>query len=302
MSTPDLALQLGGPYETLLEAARWAESHDLDAFAVPDHYLGRAADPSAPAFDHLVHLAGLARETESIGLVVLVSPITFRHPAVLAKMGVTLDEMSGGRFTLGLGAGWMTEEHRLFGLPFPATGTRFDMLEEAFGYLRAHLSGSGFSGRHYHLEAFDAAPRPTTLRLAIGGTGPLRTPTLAGRFCDEYNVYAQPLDAMRERIERARASAAAEGRDPEAVLISAAAPVVAAASAEGLRRIRGRAAEILGVGLDEMDELLTRRGIPHGPGARETLAAMAEIGVQRFYVQALVDDPEGLDDLFAALR
>ena len=135
----DLALQARGDYETLLEAARFCEQRGLAALALPDHYLASRSDPSEPAYDALAQLAGLARETSTLELSTLVSPITFRHPSVTLKTAATIDEMSDGRFTLGLGTGWFAEEHELFGIPFP--DQRFDMLEDALAYTRAGLEG-----------------------------------------------------------------------------------------------------------------------------------------------------------------
>ncbi|HEU4487952.1 MAG TPA: LLM class flavin-dependent oxidoreductase, partial [Actinomycetota bacterium] len=144
----EIALQVRGRYSEVLIAARWAEKAGLVAFALPDHCLGSSHDHSAPAWDHFVQLAGLARDTETIELVDLVSPVTFRHPAVYAKMAVTASDMSKrngrSRFTLGLGAGWLVEEHTLFGIPFPARGPRFEMLEEQLAYLSALRKGQSF--------------------------------------------------------------------------------------------------------------------------------------------------------------
>ena len=101
--------QVGGTYEDLLEIARAAEQAGFDSIARSDHYL--AGEKSVPATDALTSIGGLARETESIKLTVLVTPLTFRHPGVIAKTATTLDEMSGGRFELGVGTGWMESEH-----------------------------------------------------------------------------------------------------------------------------------------------------------------------------------------------
>ena len=136
----DVGLQVSGGYDEALAAARWAEEEGFVAFALPDHYvggLGTDAAATGDAFDGLIQLAGLARDTSSIELSVLVSPITFRHPAVLAKSAVTIDHMSGGRFTLGVGTGWMEREHEIFGLDFPDRASRFEMMEEALAYLQA---------------------------------------------------------------------------------------------------------------------------------------------------------------------
>jgi len=114
----EYALQVSGPYPRLLEAASFAVDRGLVALALPDHYLMALDEEKAketPAPDAFIQFGGLARETEGIDLVMLVSPITFRHPAVLLKMAVTLDRMSDGRFTLGVGTGWMVREHEVFG-------------------------------------------------------------------------------------------------------------------------------------------------------------------------------------------
>ena len=146
----------------------------------------------------------------------LVSPITFRHPAVLAKQAVTIDHMSGGRFTLGLGTGWLDEEHRLFGIPYPPWPERWERLEESLGYLRAAFGKSppGFSGSHYHLDAKPIEPTPTgELRLLVGGFGPRRSPYLAGTYADEYNLaLLGPIDDLEARIDRAREAVAVADR------------------------------------------------------------------------------------------
>ena len=96
----DFGIQIRGDCAHVLRITKWVESQDVVAIALPDHYLERGSEPNKPPWDHLIHLAGLARET-SLELVCMVSPVTFRHPAVLYKMGVTIDEISDGRFTLG---------------------------------------------------------------------------------------------------------------------------------------------------------------------------------------------------------
>jgi alkanesulfonate monooxygenase SsuD/methylene tetrahydromethanopterin reductase-like flavin-dependent oxidoreductase (luciferase family) len=148
----DVALQLGGSYDDGLSAARWAEDLGLVAVALPDHYLGAFgydADATGDTFDAPTQLAGLARDTSTVQLAVLVTPITFRHPAVVVKTAVTIDHMSGGRIALGIGTGWLEREHEIFGLPFPARAERFRMMEDALAYTRAALapSGPGHEGR-----------------------------------------------------------------------------------------------------------------------------------------------------------
>ncbi|HZD23565.1 MAG TPA: LLM class flavin-dependent oxidoreductase, partial [Acidimicrobiia bacterium] len=167
-------IQIRGGWDYVHGMARWAEEReDIKAIALPDHYLGVSGNPDLPAWDHLTQIAALAAETSTIGLVSLVTPVTFRHPGSLYKMAVTIDEISGGRFTVGLGAGWLDEEFELFGLPYPDLATRMEMLEEAMAYLRAAISpgAHGFEGDHYRLAGFDPHPHPMNLRLAGGGAG-----------------------------------------------------------------------------------------------------------------------------------
>jgi alkanesulfonate monooxygenase SsuD/methylene tetrahydromethanopterin reductase-like flavin-dependent oxidoreductase (luciferase family) len=306
VTTVEFALQTSGTYDDVLTAARFSEERGLPAIALPDHYLMALDDEAAktaPAPDALTHLAGLARDTTGIGLVVLVSPITFRHPAVLAKTAITIDRMSGGRFTLGLGTGWMDREHEVFGLPYPPTGERFAMLEEALAYVGAALAAEprGFSGEHFTLEAFPLAPRPIgKVSLLVGGTGPVRTPYLAGTYADEFNVFPGPDLALR--IERALDAASSAGRDPDTLLLSSIGQVVGAGTEAALERRLDALATEAGMTRSAFDERLVRRGTPVGTyeRLREWFAATAELGITRFYLQGRFDPgatPELLDGL-----
>ncbi len=296
----DIALQVRGDYPTLLDTARYCEANGIVALALPDHYLASRTDPSEAAYDALAQLAGLARETSAIELSTLVSPVTFRHPAVTLKMAATIDEMSGGRFTLGLGTGWFVEEHDLFGLPFP--DGRFDLLEDALEYTRAGLEGRSHDGPHYRISAFEIRPRPTNLRIVVGGSGPRRTPELAGRYADEFNVYCGPIDEMTARIELAREVAQRAGRDPEALLISTAGVVVTGTNGPAYRSALDAASERFQRDPSELEQSMRDRGNPIGLDAAETIDAMAAIGVKRFYLQMFGTDPERREDMLEALR
>ena len=219
--------QVGGSYSELRDLAQWAEDQGLDAFARSDHFLNQ--DDSAPSTDALTTYGGLAEATTSIHLVVLVTPLTFRHPAVIAKTATTLDEMSGGRFALGVGTGWMQSEHDAFGLDLPPLAERFDRLGETLGYLNAAFtSNEGFAGRYYHLDPIDVLPRPTNLSIVVGGGGPKKTPTYAGQFADEYNLFVTDRPTLEERIGVMRSAAATAGRSADAITVSLAGPVVVA--------------------------------------------------------------------------
>ena len=159
-----------------------------------------------------------AAETSRIRFGPLVTPITFRHPTNLGRMAAQIDLLSGGRFVMGLGAGWNEGEHRAYGLPFPPTGERFDRLEETIGVLRA-LWGEGpasFAGKHYQLSEVDCLPKPAAGRppILIGGGGEKRTLRLVAEHADEWNVPAMPLDDYRAKCEVLERHCADVGRDP----------------------------------------------------------------------------------------
>lgn len=299
------ALQTSGDLDTLVDAADWAERRGLDCLAIPDHYVLSRSGDGPPAYDAFVLLGGLAASTASIELSLLVSPITFRHPAVIAKSALTVDAISGGRFTLGIGTGWLEIEHEVFGIPLPPMAERFERMEEALGYVRAHTRGESFEGRHYRLRAVEPRPAPTDgFRLVVGGKGSRRTPTLAGRFADEYNVYPAAPDELRSRIELARQAAEEAGRDPDALLISSSGSVLVGRDEADYRRRFAETAASAGLDEEELEEHFAFRSTPRGPApaVREQLAQMEALGVRRFYLQTSVADGfEGVTDTLEML-
>jgi F420-dependent oxidoreductase-like protein len=287
--------QAGGSYDELLEVARWAESLGFDVFARSDHYLNM--EESVEATDALVSLAGLARDTGRIQLATMVSPLTFRHPAVMAKSAATIDQMSGGRMALGVGTGWMQTEHDRFGIELPPMRERFSRLYETLAYLHACFgrADGGFTGRHYRVADMPVLPEPTgTLPLIVGGGGPKKTPTMAGRFADEYNMFSTTLDMLAARVAVMREAAEDAGRDADAILISMIGyPVVGEDEAEYRERLAERAA-VRDMPVDEYEALLESRNLPHGTADR-VRAHMAEIeaaGVGRFYLQVYAALPD----------
>ncbi|MGF1665241.1 MAG: LLM class flavin-dependent oxidoreductase [Acidimicrobiia bacterium] len=284
----EIAVQTMAGYDDTLRLARWCEGNGVAALAVADHYLGGPALDS-PALDQLVVLGGIARETTSLRLATLVSPLTFRHPAVHLKAAVTLDAMSGGRFSLGIGAGWMEEEHDAFGLELFPMGERFERLEETLGYLTAALSGTvgGFQGRHYRLAPFDPQPRPERMRLIVGGVGAKRTPDLAGRYADEFNLAAGEVP-WATRSRRALEVAEASGRT---LTLSAAFPPMIGSDDADYRRVVHEGAEARGTEPEALHQRIEAFGIPAGPPERflAGLAHLAAGGIERVYLQ-LGDD------------
>lgn len=277
--------QLGGSYDDLLFAARQAEEGGLAGFSRSDHYYW-TGQPGLPATDAFTTLGGLARETNRLRLCVLVSPITFRHPAVIAKAAASIDEMSGGRFDLGVGTGWMEAEHMAFGLPFPPRKERFSRLEESLQYLRAAFTGGAFEGRYYSFDA-DAQPRPTGLRIVVGGQGPTKTPALAGRFADEYNHFAISPEELAVKIDVMREAARAAGRNPDEITVSVMGPAMLAPDDGRLAELMRDAAAFRNISVSELEERWNTAGVPRGTPERaaEAFAAFSAVGVTKYYLQ-----------------
>ena len=294
----DYALQAAGPYHRLLDAAAFAKERGLVALALPDHYLMALSDEEArttPAPDAFIQLGGLARDTTDIELVMLVSPITFRHPAVLAKMAVTLDRMSNGRFTLGIGTGWMDREHEVFGFDYPDMNERFARLEEALAYVTAAFDPEtpGYTGEYYQLEPFPLAPAPLDkIPILVGGTGAHKTPRLAGMYADEFNVYPGP--DLADRIERFHAAAIDAGRDPDDILLSSSGQIVAAETEAEFEDLMNSNASEAGISREELDGHYEKRQTPRGTyeQVRETLESFSDLGIERFYVQGVFTQPD----------
>ena len=296
--TMEYALQAAGPYRRLLDAAEFAKDRGLVALALPDHYLMALSDEEArttPAPDAFIQLGGLARDTADIDLVMLVSPITFRHPGVLAKMAVTLDRMSKGRFTLGIGTGWMDREHEVFGFDYPNISERFARLEEALAYVTAAFDPEtpGYAGDFYQLEPFPLAPAPLgKIPILVGGMGAHKTPRLAGMYADEFNVYPGP--DMADRVDRFRAAAVEMGRDPESILLSSSGQVVAAETEAEFEDLMNSNALEAGISREELDGHYEKRQTPRGTyeQVREILDGFSDLGIERFYFQGVFHQPD----------
>lgn len=281
--------QLGGSYERLVKLAQWSEENGLAAFARSDHYFHR--EVTAHATDAMVSLAGVATATDAIRLVTLVSPITFRHPAIMAKAATTLDEISTGRFTLGVGTGWMESEHEAFGIDLPPLGERFDRLAEALAYIRAVFNGGGtVDGEHYSLRAPSILPEGSDgLRIVVGGEGRTKTPTLAGQFADEYNLFVTDAETFAQRVSVMQRAAEAVGRDPEEIMVSMAGPGFVYEDDETYHEALTARGAKKNMSPYEYEAFLDARLVPHGPPwrAREGIERLAELGVGRYYVQEM---------------
>lgn len=198
--------------------AEACEDSAIEALFRSDHYLSVVGRSDRGSLDAWGTICGLAALTTELRLGTLVSPVTFRHPSVLAKSAVTADHIAGGdgRIELGLGAGWLEAEHAAYGFPFPPTGERFEMLEEQIEIIARQWTenGLGFSGRHYELKELDALPKPQgAINLIVGGKAGPRSLALASRVAAEYNLVTMHLDQVREAVPAVREAWERAGRD-----------------------------------------------------------------------------------------
>ncbi|MEA2502712.1 MAG: hypothetical protein QOD01_2823 [Actinomycetota bacterium] len=180
------------------------EEGGLDGLFRSDHYGSVMGRSERGSLDAWATLAGLSALTTRIRLGTLVSPATFRHPSVLAKMAVTADHISGGRIELGLGAGWLEEEHRAYGFEFPPTDVRMGVLGEQLEIVHRSWMEEGFSfeGKHYVLKDCNALPKPVQrphIPLIMGGRAGPQSAALAARWADEYNTVFAPPEVCRKR-------------------------------------------------------------------------------------------------------
>jgi F420-dependent oxidoreductase-like protein len=203
-----------------------AERLGFEGLFRSDHYYSARGVSGRGATDAWTLIGALAARTTTIRLGTLVSPVTFREPALLAKAAATVDEVSGGRVEIGMGAGWWKEEHAQFGFPFPDVGLRFDHLEEQVAIVHGLLTEERFTfrGAHYLLE--DAEFLPKTVQrprppLILGGTtvGP-RMQRLIGTYADEFNTVGGTPQDVAGRFDRARTGVSAAGRDPSSLVTS----------------------------------------------------------------------------------
>ena len=232
-----IEIQEGLTYAQTLAMARAGEALGFESALLAEHYYPSGTPERYAhglgerlAADAWIYLAGLARETTTIRLGTLVSPVTFRHPAVLAKMAATLDHLSNGRAELGLGAGWLEAEHRAYGLPFPAPKQRVDLLEEQLQVIGGLFASAGTQPFTHHGPAYDLdscaftplpiqRPRPTII---VGGSATaVRLPRLAARYADEYVINSPSVEQCRAARQRLDAECARAGRAPREVRLAA---------------------------------------------------------------------------------
>jgi len=279
----------GADYATLLTVARAAEELGFDAFFRSDHYMGSGPVRELPGpTDAWITLAGLARETDRIRLGTLVSPATFRLPGPLAVSVAQVDQMSRGRVEFGFGAGWFDGEHAAYGIAFPDVGVRFERFEEQLEIITGlwetpEGARYSFAGKHYVVTDSPALPKPAQQPrppVLVGGFGTKRTPRLAARFADEFNVPFLGVPETAAAFGRVQQACTAIGRDPASMVFSAAQVVCCGRDDAEVAR---RAAVIR----REPDDLRAH-GLAGTPAAiAERIAEYAAAGASTMYLQVL---------------
>jgi len=280
--------QEGVTWDEWVALARAAEEAGLDGLFRSDHY-SAIVRPAAGALDAWTTLAGLAALTQRIRLGTMVSPATFRHPSVLARMATTVDHISGGRVELGMGAGWYERDHTENGFPYLDSKARFELFAEQVEIVVRTWTEEGFDhdGPHYELRNQNALPRPLQQPhppLILGGAAKRRAAALAVRFAAEYNTGFATLEELRERRARLDAACGEAGRDPATLPLSLMATCVVGRDRAEFERRLGRVRELLGswqMGVEAnwiagtLDDL------------RERLAELGSAGVSRVFLQHL---------------
>ena len=288
--------QQGLAYEEILALARTAEAAGLEAFFRSDHYASFPGPAGLPTTDAWTTLAGLARETRTIRIGSLVSPVTFRIPGTFAKQVTTVDEMSGGRVEVGIGAGWNEQDHQQLGIPFPPLKDRYDRLEESLAIVHGlwtEPDGWSYPGAIWQVTDALFRPRPATPgrrhpNLILGGEGGPRMARLVATYADEFNRTSASPQNVSESFARVGAACTAASRDPDSVVLSAMVGVLVAESEGDLGdRLREQIA-IVGSKSTAEEWLAERRdrwilGTPDQ--ARQRIEEFAAAGVQRIMLQ-----------------
>jgi alkanesulfonate monooxygenase len=285
--------QQGASYDDLLRVAQTTEELGFGAFFRSDHFLGIGTDGLPGPTDSWVTLGALARETSTIRLGTLVTSATFRPPGLLAIQVAQVDQMSGGRVELGIGAGWFAKEHAAYGFAFPDAPGRFDMLEDQLGIITglwATEGGFSYEGKQHSVVDSPGLPKPHQAKppIIMGGGGKRRSAALAARYADEYNVSFRALEDGLPVLARVKQACEEAGRDP-ATMITSSALVLCVGRDEA--EFRRRAANI-----GQVPETLRKSQL--GGTVSEVLDKVGryvESGQSRLYLQTL--DLQDLDHL-----
>jgi F420-dependent oxidoreductase-like protein len=310
--------QQGLSYDEQLAITRRAEAAGFETFFRSDHYQSFPGPAGNPTTDAWAVTAGLARDTERIGLGVLVSPVTFRQPGNLAKVITTVDEMSGGRIEFGLGAGWHDVEHTQLGLPFPPIEARGDLLEENLEVLLGlwgEPDGWSFEGRNIQIRDAQFYPKPVDApgrprlpngasrpRILVGGGGTPRSMRIAARFADEFNLSSSSPAVARSKYEQLAAACEAAGRDPSTMTRSTMSGVLIGRDQDEVRRRQHDLLTTFGnadAGEDWFQERADRWIFGTPDEARAQVERFAEAGTERIMLQDFIPRDLEMVDLMA---
>jgi F420-dependent oxidoreductase-like protein len=292
--------QEGVTWEQWVDLARACEDHGLHGLFRSDHYLSFDDPRERDALDAWTTLAALAAVTERIRLGTMVSPVTFRHPALLAKSVVTADHVSGGRVELGMGAGWFEQEHRAYGFPFPSDAERIEILSEQVEIVHRLWDRDedevSFEGAHYRLGSCPALPKPVQEPhppLILGGGAGPRAAALAARWADEYNITSSSPDDAAGARTRLSEACEAIGRDPGTLRLSLMTGIVVG---RDRRELEARASALMereGETGDPAEAIVAWSAEGFAGTVDQVLERMtryAEAGVQRVMLQHLVHE------------
>lgn len=297
--------QEGVTWNDWLRLAEACERLGFEGLFRSDHYLSVQGATDRGSTDAWTLLGGLAARTDRIRLGTLVSPVTFRAPAVLAKAALTVDEISGGRAEIGMGSGWWKAEHEAHGFPFPDNQERFLLLEEQLEIVHGLLTKDRFefSGAHYTLDGISFLPKSIQRPhppLILGGrrVGPVMQ-RLIGRWADEFNTHGGTPAEIRTRFERARSGCDEVGRDPNSLVTSLMTWMfIGRSEDEYLAKLeRARSLDPTAGTFEPYREDIERDGIVGTPDrAVGRLLEYQAAGVQRVYLNhELFDDLEMLE-------
>lgn len=280
--------QQGATYDDLVRVAKESERLGFGAFFRSDHYVKMGSVSGLPGpSDAWITLAALARETSSIRLGTLMTSATFRLPGPLAITVAGVDQMSNGRIELGIGAGWFDEEHTAYAIPFPSVGERFDRLEEQLEILTGLWTTPSettfnYNGTHYQLTNCPALPKSVQRPhppILIGGGGKVRTPNLAARFADEFNMPFSSLSDTKTQFERVQRACDEIDRTKEIILSAAQVLCVGETESEVAKRAAW-------IGRD-LNELRANGLAGTVDEVTEKILTFADAGAERMYLQLL---------------
>jgi F420-dependent oxidoreductase-like protein len=301
--------QQGLSYAEQLELARLAERLGFEAFFRSDHYRSFPGPADRPTTDAWAVLAGIARETSSIRLGALVSPVTFRHPGSFAKVVTTVDEMSGGRVEVGVGAGWNDAEHSELGLAFPEITQRADLMEDQLAILHGlweEPDGWSYEGKQVRVVSASFNPKPVQRPhppIIVGGEGSPRSLRLAARYADEYNMSSTGPDQCAEAYARLDVECRKIGRDPASIRRSVMAGFLVGSDNADLERRVHAQIEMVGSAATNAEAWLEERRprwiVGRPDQARAMVARFAAAGVERIMLQDLLPRDHAMIELAA---